>query len=303
MLLNPIRLGVGTWAWGDRLVWHYGNGYDRIDIERVFERALLDRIRFFSTSESFSEGRTESLLGELLSRTAAPVIISSKYLPRPWRMRREDFRKALKDTLTRLKRQTLDIYQIMPPVGPLDLTKLAECAAEALDAGQIREIGVSNFTLQQLDSFNEMMKRFGFSISCLETEYNLLCRDIETNGIMNFCRDAGIRIIAQNPLAMGYLTGKYDALSPCSGNRRQLMAHYITPSLELLLRTMNNVGSENDEQTCAQVALNWLICKGVLPIPGAKTYKQVQENDSAQMWFMTEEQIELLDSVSEQVKK
>ena len=302
MILDGVQIGIGTWAWGDRLVWQYGTDYEEDDLRDVFRRALQDDIQYFAVSESFGEGKAETLLSKFETQFKTRMIVSTKYVSRPWRFRHQDFMEALKDSLRRLNRNTIELYEFMPPSGPMKLEKMADYAAEALDLGLIKNIGVSNFTLSQLDRFTEAMKRFGYPVTCLETEYNLLERSIETNGILRFCEDTNIRLVAQNPLAMGYLTGKYDAINPASGNRRQLMRKYCTPALNLLIRTMNNIGMENNGQNCAQVSLNWLICKGVIPIPGAKRVEQAIENNSVGTWRMTDEQFELLNNVSRQVQ-
>lgn len=301
MLPANLHMGVGTWAWGDRLVWKYGIGYNEEDLRKVFKRALLDGVNFFACSETFAEGKAEKFLGKFTAETEEEVFLSTKFCPRPWRLRRADFMKALKRSLLRLNRNSIELYEVMAPEGRSDLQTWAECAAEAMDLGLVKQVGMSNFNAAQIDVFNEYLSRFGYAPACLETEYNLLVRDIETNGVLDICRKLHISIAAQNPLAMGYLSGKMDLQHPSSDNRRSLMMKYCLPSMDLLFRTMNHIGMENNGMNCAQVALNWLLCKGVIPIPGAKTIDRVIENDRALSFRMTNEQLHLLDSASDKV--
>lgn len=298
MISPEIRMGVGTWAWGDRIVWKYGGNYNETDLMNAFRRAVHDNIRFFSTSESFAEGFTETLLGRFSAETTVPLFLSTKYTPRPWRIRRHSFLSALKASLLRLNRTNIDLYQIMPPVGIVHLPQLAECAVEALELGLIRQIGVSNFSLDQISEFQESLGRFGFSISSLETPYNLLYRGIETNGVAKLCEELNITIIAQNPLAMGYLTGKYQPLNPSEGNRRRLMKPFSVSGLELLIRLMNSIGADNNGKNCAQVSLNWVIQKGAIPIPGMKTAVQAEEDCVSPYWALTNFQMNQLDELS-----
>ena len=302
MLPEGIKLGVGTWAWGDRLVWDYGKDYGKKDLSAVFRRYLNDDITFFATSSSFAEGDSERILGEFAAETTKPLIIATKYVPRVWHLRRSDFLDSLKQSMARLRLSKLDLYEVCPPAGRMTINRLAECAAEALDLGLISQIGLSNFNTQQTDTFNEALSRFGYSIACLETPYNLLWREIETNGLMDLCRSLHITILAQQPLAMGLLTGKYDAEEPASGSRRQMMLRYHTSRLDILLRTMNHIGLENNGKNCAQVALNWLMCKGVVPIPGTKTLPQAIENAMTPRWMMTGEQQNLLDTLTDRTR-
>ncbi len=299
MLPREIKFGVGTWAWGDRLVWDYGKDYGKEDLSAVFRRYLNDDINFFVTSSSFAEGDSERILGEFSTETPNRVIIATKYVPRVWHLRRGDFMESLKQSMLRLRLSKLDLYEICPPAGRMTISRLAECAAEALDLGLIGQVGLSNFTLQQTDTFNEALSRFGYSIACLETPYNLLWREIETNGLMDLCKALRITILAQQPLAMGLLTGKYDADAPASGSRRQMMLRYHTPRLDILLRTMNHIGLENNGKNCAQVALNWILRKGAVPIPGTKTLPQAIENAQTPRWEMTDEQRSLLDTLTD----
>ncbi len=121
---------------------------------------------------------------------------------------------------------------------------------------------------------------------------------IESNGLLDFCRSHNIQVIAQQPLAMGMLTGKYDIDSPATGSRRQMMLRYSVPRLDILLRTMNYIGLENNGKNPAQVALNWVMKKGIIPIPGVKTLSQAIENNLTPQWEMTEEQMNLLDTLT-----
>lgn len=298
MFPAAVKIGVGTWAWGDRLVWDYGRDYKKEDLSAAFRRCINDGVLFFSTSPSFSEGDSERILGEFNAQTPFDLLLATKYVSRIWHLRRTDFMDCLKQSLLRLGLTKLDIYEICPPSGRMTVTRLAEAAAEAMDLGLVSQVGLSGFNLQQADTFNEALSRFGYSIACLETPYNLLDRSIETNGLLTFCRSLNITVIAQQPLAMGLLTGKYDGEAPSFGNRRQMMLRYHTPRLDILLRTMNHIGLENNGKNCAQVALNWITRKGIIPIPGIKSLQQAIENDQTPLWEMSDEQMALLDTLT-----
>ena len=298
MFPSEIKFGIGTWAWGDRLLWGYGSDYTKEDLSAAFRRCISDGVRFFSTSSAFGEGESERILGEFNAQVPQDLLIATKYVPRIWHLRRSDFMESLKESMLRLGVAKLDIYEICPPVGWMTLGRLAECAAEALELGLIEQVGLSGFNAQQIDTFNEALSRFGYSIACLEIPYNLLDRSIEKNGTLALCRSLNIAVLAQQPLAMGLLTGKYDGNAPSTGSRRQMMMRYHTPRLDILLRTMNHIGLENNGKNCAQVALNWIQRKGVIPIPGMKSLSQAIENDQTPGWQMSPEQTSLLDTLT-----
>ena len=302
-MFPDFKIGVGTWAWGDHLVWNYGTDYDETSLFDAFSQSLRDGVLFFSTSETFSDGRAEQMLGSFIEKSAAQIFVSTKFAPFFWRMRRKDFIKALKDSLTRLRIPAIDLYQILPPAGLMQLPLLAECMADAFESGLIRYAGVSNFSAVQLEKFYGYLNRFGIPLSCLETEYNLLQRDIETNGVLDMCRQLSIRIIAQSPLAMGALTGKYLSTKELSGIRGKFMEQYLSQNLPTLIRLMNHIGSEHAGMNSAQVSLNWLIQKNVIPIPGAKNANQMMQNNQSVGWSLTEEQVAQLDDLSAAISK
>ena len=137
MFPADVNLGIGTWEWGDRLIWDYGRNYRKEDLFASFKRCLNDGIRFFSTSPAFAEGISEQILGEFNAQTPVDLLIATKYVPRVWHVRRTDFMDSLKQSLLRLKLNKIDIYEICPPSGRMTVTRLAESSAEALDLGLV----------------------------------------------------------------------------------------------------------------------------------------------------------------------
>lgn len=300
-MLPPLKIGLGTWAWGNRLVWNYGSAFDENDLFEVYSRMLESPLPFFSTSEGFSEGESERMLGRFSVRAPKPAFISSKFIPRFWLVRRSDFRSHLLASLKRLKRRKIDLYLIAPPSGWMNLRMLAECAVEAIDNGQIQNVGVSNFSAVQAAKFAELLAHFGVHLSCLEAEYNLLNRSVETNGIRQLSIELGVPLIAQSPLALGLLSGKFLNEPVQNGLRQQLMNRYPQQRLSGLIRQMNQIGSENEGRNAAQVALNWLICKRAVPIPGATSARQADENLQSINWSLSDEQVERLDRLSDEL--
>jgi len=118
--------------------------------------------------------------------------------------------------------------------------------------------------------------------------------------LLDRCKQIGVRLIAYSPLAMGLLTGKYTAETPPAGPRGRKYAA-ILKELPALITLMTEIGKGHGEKTPGQVALNWVICKGGLPIPGAKTASQAQQNAGAIGWRLTMEEIQALDGASDKI--
>src|SRR5258705_11443260 len=94
--------------------------------------------------------------------------------------------------------------------------------ADALEAGKIKAVGVSNYSAEQMREAHAELAKRGIPLASNQVEYSLLKRQVESNGVMDACRELGITLIAYSPLAQGALTGKYSATKKASGLRRLL---------------------------------------------------------------------------------
>jgi aryl-alcohol dehydrogenase-like predicted oxidoreductase len=143
-----------------------------------------------------------------------------------------------------------------------------------------------------------ILSKYNLPLASNQVEYHLLNRTVEKNGLLDRCIELGVRLIAYSPLAKGLLTGKYSLESPPPGMRaRQPMGRM--KALPGLIAVMTEIGKGHDGKIPSQVALNWLICKGALPIPGAKNAKQAEQNTGAKSWRLTAEEVKALDDASD----
>jgi aryl-alcohol dehydrogenase-like predicted oxidoreductase len=296
------RLGVGTWAWGDRLFWGYGREYTESDVRAAFTTSLEAGINFFDTAEIYGQGRSERLLGKFASEfsgnTQRPIIIATKFFPYPWRLWKGSLQKALEASLRRLNMEQVHLYQIHWPFPPVPLETWASALADMVERGLTQAVGVSNYNLNQMRRAHAVLIKRGIVLASNQVEYSLLNRSIEFNGLLSLCNDLGITCIAYSPLAQGVLSGKYTPLSPPSGARARRYNRRSLTRIDPLLRLLREIGHAHGGKTCAQVALNWIICKGALPIPGAKNAQQAQENAAALGWRLSPEEVAELDKVS-----
>lgn len=111
-------------------------------------------------------------------------------------------------------------------------------------------------------------------------------------------QELGVRVIAYSPLAKGILTGKYSHENPPPGIRSRQYSK-ILKDIQPLLKLMTEIGQDLGGKTQSQVALNWTICKGTMPIPGAKNSRQAEMNAGAVGWRLSDDQIASLDQASE----
>ena len=295
--LHAIEMGLGAWQWGDRVVWQYGHGYSDPEVRQAFQASLDEGIRFVDTAEIYGNGRSERLLGQFLKETDQPVLIATKFLPFPWRFGKGAFPRALKGSLARIGVESVDLYQIHWPAPIMSIDTMMEGLAECVKSGMTRTVGVSNFDQSRMLAAYSTLARHNVPLASNQVHYSLLNRTVEKNGTLARCKELGIRLIAYSPIEMGLLTGKYSVDSPPPGARGRNYASLL-PKIGPLLKLMTEIGQDHGGKSNAQVALNWVICKGTLPIPGAKNAGQAQENAGALGWKLKDEEIAKLDEAS-----
>lgn len=301
-VLEGIELGIGTWAWGDRFYWGYGRAYSDEDLRAAFEHCLEAGVRLFDTAESYGQGRSETLLGQFLHEAGSDAAVASKFMPYPWRLRRASLLKALRGSLKRLGREQVDLYQIHWPLPPLTIESWMEAMVEAYQNGMIRAVGVSNYNREQMQRAYDSLAHNGIPLASNQVEYSLINRKIEKNGLLQHCSDLGVTCIAYSPIGMGLLSGKYTPENPPKGLRGGKYNASFLASIQPLTHTLAKIGNEHGK-SAAQVAINWTICKGTLPIPGVKNTAQVDQNTGAAGWRLNADEVGLLDELSDHVQQ
>ena len=302
LFLQNAEMGLGAWSWGDRSMWNYGRGYTDADIEDAFRTSLSAGVNLVDTAEVYGSGRSEHLLGQFLKTTQTPVLVATKFMPYPWRLNRTALLNALHRSLERLGLERVDLYQIHWPFPPYPVETWVEEIAKVAKAGLTRAVGVSNYDKNQMQRAYTVLIGADLPLASNQVEFHLLNRGVEKNGLLDRCKELGVRLIAYSPLAKGFLTAKYNPENPppgVRGNGAVPKLKRIQPLIEL----MWEIGNGHAGKSPAQVALNWIICKGALPITGAKTAKQAAQNVGAIGWRLTPEEIKALDEASDKVAR
>ncbi len=300
--LQAIELGVGAWQWGDKVIWNYGRGYAEADIRAAFDVSIGQGVTFIDTAEIYAMGKSERLVGKFIQTTEQPTLVATKYFPFPWRFGRKSVIAALKRSLERLGLDSVALYQVHWPPVMGSIEALMDGMAEAVEMGLTRAVGVSNFNQNQMMTAYSALSRRGLTLGSNQLEYSLLDRRIEKNGLLQRCKELGVRVIAYSPLGQGLLTGKYSAENPPPGLRGRQYGHLLG-RIGPLIKLMTEIGQDIGGKAPAQIALNWCLCKGTLPIPGAKTAEQAEMNAGSTGWRLTEEQIAALDEASDKINR
>ena len=298
--LHAIEMGLGAWQWGDRVLWQYGHGYSAEEVHQAFQVSVNDGIRFVDTAEVYGNGTSERLLGKFIRGTDQPILIATKFFPYPWRFTKGTIPRALKTSLARIGIEGLDLYQSHWPGIVIGTETLMDGLAECVKSGLTRTVGVSNFGQSRMLAAYSSLARQNIPLASNQVHYSLLNRKVEKDGTLARCRELGIRLIAYSPIEKGLLSGKYSAAHPPAGVRAG-MYHSLLPKIQPLLKLMTEIGQDRGGKSNVQVALNWVICKGALPIPGAKNAAQAQQNAGALGWRLTDDEIARLDEMSDRI--
>ena len=300
--LRVPRMGVGVMTWGQpsgMSRWTpaqmaYGPSHGREAEQDAFDTSLAAGIDLFDTAAVYSNGASEQRLGELAH--GRDVTIATKF-PGSFFGSHRDFPQTMAKSLERLGRNTIDLYQIHFTSRRLVIPELMKSMADAVEAGKVRAVGVSNYSAAEMRLAHAELAKRGIPLASNQVQYSLLYRKPEVDGVLDACLELGVTLIAYSPLASGALTGKYSSQKKAGGLRRFMSSfrgegiQAVQPVVALLREIGDRYG-----KTPSQVAVRWLIEKEmVLPIPGAKNGPQAAENVGALTFTLTPEELDALD--------
>ena len=300
--LHAVQIGLGAWQWGDRVIWGYGQTHTDKDIREAFDVSLNLGVRFVDTAEIYGSGTSERLLGKFIKETDQPVLVATKFFPWPWRVTKGFLPRALKGSLERLGLESVDLYQIHWPSYLMTPETMMEGMVECIKQGLTRTVGVSNFGQKRMLRAYSTLAQHGIPLASNQVHYSLLSREVEKNGTLARCKELGIRLIAYSPLEKGLLTGKYTVNNPPPGVRASQYVELLK-KLPPVIKLLQEIGQNHGGKTVSQVSLNWLICKGALPIPGAKNPQQAESNAGGAGWHLTEDEIAALDAATDNIRE
>jgi len=262
-------IGLGTWMIGGGTSPDYSRDRDAIEVLRY---AIELGMTHIDTAEMYGGGHAEELVGEAIRVFKRDeVFIASKV----WHtnLRYDDVLRACERSLKRLQTSHIDLYYIHWPSDVIPLSETMRAMERLYRDGKIRYIGVSNFSIAQVEEARSYLSTA--DVVAIQAEYSLYNRKIEGD-LMQYCLKNGMTLVAYSPLARGALIAD---LSKPMERRVQLL-------LEL---------AEKYSKTPIQVALNWVIWRDqVIAIPKASRKEHVEENVGAAGWKLAKEDYDLI---------
>ncbi|MEO1005464.1 MAG: aldo/keto reductase [Cyanobacteria bacterium J06638_38] len=305
------RMGCGTWAWGNRLLWGYDESMDS-QLQEVFNLCVSNGVTLFDTGDSYGTGKlngqSEKLLGrfeqEYSGVNKEKICLATKLAAYPWRLSRKSMVKAAQASGQRLGRVDLgQMHWSTANYFPWQEEQLLDGLGDLYEQGFVKGIGLSNYGTKRLKRIHAKFSLRSIPIATLQVQYSLLSTYPVTElGIKETCDELGIKLIAYSPLCLGILTGKYNNPSTYPKGLRGLLFKRLVPEAKPLLECLNAIAKYR-HKTMAQVAINWCISKGAIPIPGAKNIKQAQENIAAQDWNLDAGEVAELDRAAAGINK
>jgi aryl-alcohol dehydrogenase-like predicted oxidoreductase len=263
---------------------NYGSAPDKNQGIGVIRAAHEKGVTFFDTAEFYGPYTNERLVGEALAPVRDRVVIATKFgfdnekgglllNSRP-----EHIRKVVEGSLKRLRIDRIDLYYQHRVDPNVPIEDVAGAVKELIAAGKVLHFGLSEASAKTIRRAHAIQ-----SVSAVQTEYSLMNRDVEQNGVLKTCGELGIGFVPWGPVGQGYLTVKIDARTKF--DPKDTRSEFPRFSSENITANMPMVDflrqfSEKKDATPVQISLAWLLAQKpfIVPIPGTRSVDHLQEN-------------------------
>lgn len=291
------KMAMGAWAWGNDGT--FGDHYTAEDLKDVYEAAMNKGLNLWDTAVAYGMGTSESILGELAKDTdKKDIILSTKFTPQIEDGTPEAMEHMLEGSMERLHADVIDVYWIH---NPMDVEKYTPMLVPLARKGLIKQLGVSNHSLQELKRAEEILGESGLKISAVQNHFSLLNRSSEDSGILDYCKRHGIQFYAYMVLEQGALSGKYSTAHPFpQESDRGKVYNPMMADIEKLTEALREVGDKYGIST-AQTAIAWAIAKGTLPIIGVTKVSQVEDAAKTAEITLSAEDMRMLEKKADEL--
>jgi aryl-alcohol dehydrogenase-like predicted oxidoreductase len=262
---------------------NYGPPADRSQGIKVIRAAHEKGVTFFDTAEVYGPFTNEELVGEALAPFRDKVVIATKFgfdlEAGGLNSRPEHIRKVIEGSLKRLKTDRIDLYYQHRVDQKVPIEDVAGAIKDLIKEGKVLHFGLSEASAKTIRRAHAVQP-----VTAIQSEYSLMTRDPEQNGVLKTCEELGIGFVPWGPVGMGYLTGKIDARTKFDP-KTDLRSEFDRFSPENIAANMPVVDllrgfAKKKNATPAQIALAWLLAQKpwIVPIPGTRNIDHLNEN-------------------------
>lgn len=304
--LVASALGLGCMGMSDFYVTdRYPDGAE-VEALATIQRALEIGVFFLDTADMYGTGANEELVGKAIRNRRAEVVIATKFgiqrdpadpSRRRVNGRPEYVRQACDASLRRLGVDQIDLYYLHRVDPDVPIEETVGAMSDLVRLGKVEFLGLSEAAPETIRRAHNV-----HPISALQSEYSLWSRDPEDD-VLPTCRELGIGFVAYSPLGRGFLTGRFrsiDDLAP--DDYRRTSPRFQGENFGKNLKLVERIEEIAREKQCtpAQLALAWLLAQGqdIVPIPGSKTRKHLDENAAAADIELTEDDLSRINDVA-----
>lgn len=298
--LRVSELALGTMTFGEEWGW----GASREESKQVFDTYVEAGGNFIDTANRYTEGTSEKLVGEFIAHDREKFVLATKYTlqmrmgdPNFSGNHRKNMMQAIEASLKRLKTDYIDLYWVHAWDFTTPVDEVMRGLDDLVSQGKVLYVGVSDTPAWVVSMANTMAELRGWSrFVGLQIEYSLVQRSAERD-LLPMARHLDLAVTPWGILGAGLLTGKYNQDAKAAGRltTRGMMN-------ESLLGIAREVGVMAEEIGCSpsQLAIAWLRAQSgvIIPLLGARTLAQLQDNLGALQVTLTPEQLAHLDEVS-----
>ncbi|OJU80674.1 MAG: aldo/keto reductase [Chlamydia sp. 32-24] len=306
--LRVSQICLGTMTFGEEFGW----GNSRQESRKVFDYFLDMGGNFIDTANHYTKGTSEKLLGEFIEHKRNQIVLATKYTlntspkdPNAGGNHRKNMVRSLEDSLKRLQTDYIDLFYLHIWDETTPIEEILRAFDDLVKSGKILHVGLSDTPAWIIAKGDTLASFRGYSpIVAMQLEYSLIERSIERE-YFDMSKSLDIPIVAWSPLGMGVLSGKYNERK---GNQTKEARFQVNPTWgESYLKEKNMQIAKkvvkiakDAARSPTQVALNWILQKSPLMIPiiGAKTQSQLEENLGCLDFVLTSQQMKELDEVS-----
>ncbi len=285
---------------------HAYGGYDHGAAIDTLHRAVDLGVTLFDTAEVYGPFENEILVGKALAPFRDKVTIATKFGFRlstddaDWGAiagtdgRPEHAREVAEASLKRLGTEVIDLYYLHRADPNVPIEDTVGAMADLVAQGKVRALGLSEVSAETLKKAHAV-----HPISALQSEYSLWTRDVETNGVLETCRELGIGFVPFSPLGRGFLTGTVTSTQGLGEKDfRRTLPRFQAENAEANRQLVSVIEEMAGRKgvTAAQVALAWVLGQGdtIVPIPGARRIAHLEQNVAAADIELTAEERDLL---------